>query len=31
MLYFAECTPRQRANVVIDNAELDAPRLMRVL
>jgi uridine kinase len=28
-LYFRECTPHQRASVVIDNAVLDAPRLVR--
>jgi hypothetical protein len=29
-LYFRECTPHQRASVVIDNAVLDAPSLVRV-
>jgi uridine kinase len=28
--YFEECTPHQRASVVIDNAVLNAPRLVRV-
>jgi len=28
-LYFAACTPRRRAGVVIDNAVLDAPRLIQ--
>jgi len=29
-LYLRECTPHQRASVVIDNAVLDAPRLLRL-
>jgi uridine kinase len=29
-LYFQACSPHQRAGVVIDNAVLDAPRLVRV-
>ena len=29
-LYFGKCAPHQRASVVIDNAVLDAPRLVRV-
>jgi len=28
-LYFRECAPRQRASIVIDNAVLDAPRMVR--
>jgi uridine kinase len=29
-LYFRECSPHQRTSVVIDNAVLDAPSLVRV-
>jgi uridine kinase len=31
LLYFGECDPRRRASVVIDNAVIEAPRLVRVL
>ena len=29
-LYFKACNPHQRANIVIDNTQLDTPRLLRV-
>lgn len=29
-LYFGECSPQDRASVVIDNSVLDIPRLVRV-
>ncbi len=31
LLYFGESDPRRRASVVIDNAVIESPRLVRVL
>jgi uridine kinase len=28
-IYFTVCSPQQRADVLIDNEELDAPRIIR--